>query len=129
MGKQPNIREFGIVIGDICHKALNCLGTITAISILSKSTRRLMKAIESVPEALDERSGFKTDFNDIEIGRLTQAEYEFANLQHELFLEKERAERETLDREFEEELGQLLKTIRAVDTDTNTIDPSGWPGL
>jgi hypothetical protein len=62
-------------------------------------------------EAVDQLSGFEADFNEIEIGRLTEAEYELANLRHEMFLEKERAEREMLDREFEAELEQLLKTI------------------
>ena len=88
-----------------------------------------MKEMNDAHKALDQRADFETDFGEIEIGRLTQAEYEFANLQHELFLEKECAERETLDREFEEELGLLLKTISAVDAETPSIDPPGWPGL
>jgi hypothetical protein len=58
---------------------------------------------------------FEPEFTEIEIGRLTDAEYETANLRHEMFLEKERAEREALDREFEEVLEQLFKTIRAGD--------------
>jgi hypothetical protein len=61
---------------------------------------------------MDQPTGFEAEFDEIEIGRLTEAEYELANLRHEMFLEKERAERETLDREFEEELEQLLETIR-----------------
>ena len=88
-----------------------------------------MKEMNDAQEALDQQADFEADFSEIEIGRLTQAEYEFANLQHELFLEKERADQETLDREFEEELGQLLKTISAGDAETATSDPPGWPGL
>ena len=88
-----------------------------------------MKEMNDAQETLDQRANFEADFSEIEIGRLTQAEYEFANLRHELFLEKERAERETLDREFEEELGQLLKTISAGDAEIATTDPPGWPGL
>ena len=84
-----------------------------------------MKEMNGAQEALDQQADFEADFSEIEIGRLTQAEYEFANLQHELFLEKERAERETLDREFEEELGQLMKTIRTEDVKTAKSDPPG----
>jgi hypothetical protein len=58
------------------------------------------------------------DYTEIEIGQLNDAEYEMANLRHEMFLEKERAERETLDREFEEELDQLFATIKAGDGQT-----------
>jgi hypothetical protein len=38
-----------------------------------------------------------------------------ANLRHEMFLEKERAEQEALAREFEEDLEQLFATIKARD--------------
>lgn len=71
-----------------------------------------MKEKNPDQEAMNQLSGFEAEFNEIEIGRLTEAEYELANLRHEIFLEKERAEREMLNREFEEELEQLLKTIR-----------------
>jgi len=74
-------------------------------------------------------SEFEPEFTEAEIGRLTDAEYETANLRHEIFLEEERAERETLDREFEEELEQLLKTIKVEDGQTAESDPPGWPGL
>ncbi|MCI0662968.1 MAG: hypothetical protein L0220_18015 [Acidobacteria bacterium] len=74
-------------------------------------------------------SEFEPDFTEIEIGRLTDAEYEMANLRHEIFLEEERAGRGTLDRQFEEELEQLLKTIKAEDGQTIESDPPGWPGL
>ncbi len=80
-------------------------------------------------EALDQLSGYEADFDEIEIGRLTEAEYELANLRHEIFLKKERAELEMLDRGFEEELEQLLKTIRADDGQAVASDPPGWPGL
>jgi len=66
-------------------------------------------------QAAEQESEFEPDFTEIEIGRLTDAELEMANLRQEMFLEKERSEQEALDREFEEELEQLLKTIRAGD--------------
>lgn len=88
-----------------------------------------MQEMNDVHEALDQWTNFEAAFSEIEIGRLTQAEYEFANLRQELFHDKERAERETLEREFEEELGQLLNTIHAGDAETATSDPPGWPGL
>lgn len=71
-----------------------------------------MKEKSTDQEAMHQLSGFEAEFSEIEIGRLTEAEYELANLRHEMFLEKERAERERLEREFEEELEQLLETIR-----------------
>jgi hypothetical protein len=71
-----------------------------------------MKEKNPDQEAMDQLTSFEAEFDEIEIGRLTEAEYELANLRHEMFLEKERAEQEMLDREFEEELEQLLKTIR-----------------
>jgi hypothetical protein len=80
-------------------------------------------------QMVEQDSEFEPDFTEIEIGRLTDAEYEMANLRHEIFLEEERAERETLGREFEEELEQLLKTIKAEDGKTVESDPPGWPGL
>jgi hypothetical protein len=80
-------------------------------------------------QMVEQDSEFEPDFTEIEIGRLTDAEYEMANLRHEIFLEEERAERETLDREFEEELEQLLETIKAEDGQTAESDPPGWPGL
>jgi hypothetical protein len=69
-------------------------------------------------QAAEQDSELEPDFTEIEIGRLTDAEYEIANLRHEMFIEKERAEREALDREFQEELEQLLKTIKAGDVQT-----------
>jgi len=80
-------------------------------------------------EMVEQDSEFEPDFTETEVGRLTDAEYEMANLRHEIFLEEERAEQETLDRGFEEELGQLLKTIKAEDGQTVESDPPGWPGL
>jgi len=80
-------------------------------------------------QMIEQDSEFEPDFTDVEIGRLIDAEYEMANLRHEIFLEEERAERETLDREFEEELEQLLKTIKVEDSQTAESDPPGWPGL
>lgn len=88
-----------------------------------------MKETNNSQTTLDQWPEIEADFSEIEIGRLTEAEYELANLRHELFLERERAERETLDREFEEELDQLLKTIRPGDAETASSDPPDWPGL
>lgn len=69
-------------------------------------------------QTAEQESDFEPDFTEVEIGHLTDAEYEMANLRHEKFLEEERAEREALDREFEEELEQLLKTSRTGDGQT-----------
>lgn len=72
---------------------------------------------------------YEADFTEVEIGRLTEAEYELANLRHEQFLERERAERERLDREFEEELESLWKTIGADGKDAPPNGPLGWPAF
>lgn len=72
---------------------------------------------------------YEADFMEIEIGRLTEAEYELANLRHEQFLERERAERERLDCEFEAELESLWKTIGADGKEAPASDPPGWPGF
>lgn len=66
----------------------------------------------------EEKAELEPDYTEIEIGQLNDAEYEMANLRHEAFLEKERAEREALDQEFEEELKQLFATIKAGDGQT-----------
>jgi hypothetical protein len=78
-------------------------------------------------DARKERAGEESEYNDVEIGRLTEAEYELANLEHELFLERERADRERFDRDFELELDQLIKTIRPDEDKNSADDPSGWP--
>lgn len=69
------------------------------------------------------------EYSEVEIGRLTETEYELANLEHELFLEQERVDRERLDRDFELELDQLIKTIRADEDKASADDPTGWPEL
>ena len=71
-------------------------------------------------QTAEQESDFEPEFTEVEIGRLTDAEYEMANLRHEMFLEEERAEREALVRKFEEELEQLLETIRAGDGQTTS---------
>lgn len=72
---------------------------------------------------------YEVDFTEAEIGRLTEAEYELANLRHEQFLEQERVERERLDREFEKELEALWKTIGADGKEAPAGDPPGWPNF
>jgi hypothetical protein len=68
------------------------------------------------------------DYDEIEIGPFDEAEYEDANRQFETFLERDREEREMLEREFDEKLEQLLKLIKKNRTDP-TADPPGWPDL
>lgn len=80
-------------------------------------------------QLLEGESDFEPDFEEIEIGRLTEAEYEVANLRHELFLAHEREELEVLEREFDEELSQLFSMTKADDVGRNQPDPPGWPGL
>lgn len=80
-------------------------------------------------QLLEGESDFEPDFNEIEIGRLTEAEYEAANLRHELFLVREHEEMEILERKFEQELSQLFSMTRADEVDRNQPDPPGWPGL
>jgi hypothetical protein len=78
---------------------------------------------------LESELDFESDFDEIEIGRLTEAEYEAANLRHELFLVREREELEVLEREFDEELSQLFGMTRADEVGREQPDPPGWPGL
>ena len=80
-------------------------------------------------QLLEGESDFEPDFDEIEIGRLTEAEYEAANLRHELFLVREREEMDILEREFEQELSQLFSLTKADEVDRNQPDPSGWAGL
>lgn len=80
------------------------------------------KVLEGLP-------AFAPEFNEVEIGRLTEAEYETANLRHELFLEREREEMETLEQELDEELSQLFSLTQADGVDHDQPDPPGWPGL
>ena len=80
-------------------------------------------------KVLESESDFESDFDEIEIGRLTEVEYEAANLRHELFLVREREEMEILEREFEQELSQLFSLTRADEVGREQPDPPGWPGL
>jgi hypothetical protein len=68
------------------------------------------------------------DYDEIEIGRFDEAEYEIANRRFEAFLRRERDEQELLEREFAKELERLLKIIRKNRTDP-AADPPGWPDL
>lgn len=68
------------------------------------------------------------DYNEIEIGRFDEAEYEIANRRFEAFLQREREEQELLECEFAKEIEQLLKLIRKNRTDP-AADPPGWPDL
>ena len=78
---------------------------------------------------LGNESDFEPDFDEIEIGRLTESEYEAATLRHELFLVREREEMEILEREFEQELSQMFSLTRADEVGREQPDPPGWPGL
>lgn len=80
-------------------------------------------------KVIESDSDFEPEFDEIEIGRLTEAEYEAANLRHELFLVREREEMEILEREFEQELSQLFSLTRADEVGREQPDPPGWPGL
>jgi hypothetical protein len=66
------------------------------------------------------------DYSEAEIGRFTDSEYELENLRYKAFLDEEREEQESFEREFAEELDQLLATIRDKRTDSDA-DPPGWP--
>ena len=88
-----------------------------------------MGNVFDILESRKERACEEPEYSEVEIGRLTEAEYELANLENELFLEQERADREPLDREFEQELDRLIKTIRADEDKASADDPPGWPGL
>ncbi len=80
-------------------------------------------------KVIESDSDFEPEFDEIEIGRLTEAEYEAANLRHELFLVREREETEILEREFEQELSQLFSLTKTDEVGREQPDPLGWPGL
>ena len=89
------------------------------------------KATEQINEA--EGFDFGEEFDDIEVRPMTDEEYTAANLAHEAFLERERAEHEELGRSLEEELDALIETIKQGDppnaADAAQADPPGWPDL
>jgi hypothetical protein len=66
------------------------------------------------------------EYNEIEIGRMTEGEYERANQSFQAFLEQEQEERGLLEREFADELEQLFAMLRKNRADPNA-DPPGWP--
>jgi hypothetical protein len=80
-------------------------------------------------KVIESDSDFEPEFDEIEIGRLTEAEYEAANLRHELFLVREREETEILEHEFEHELSQLFSLTKTDEVGREQPDPPGWPGL
>lgn len=73
------------------------------------------------------------DFSDEELPPLSDEEQREMNLRSEIFLEQERAEREALAEQFEEELDALFATIKPGDRKTDEEkagdDPPGWPDL
>ncbi len=65
-------------------------------------------------------------YSEIEIGRMTDLEYALAKQRVEAFLHQEREEQKTFDREFTQELEQLLATLGKNKMDSDA-DPPGWP--
>jgi hypothetical protein len=63
-----------------------------------------------------------TDFTDVEIGAVDTAEYDRAILRLEAFISGELEQNELLERELDDELNQLLLTLRK-----GKPDPPGWP--
>lgn len=84
-------------------------------------------------ELPDDWGGAGNDFNDEELPPLSDEEQREMNLRSEIFLEQERAEREALAEQFEEELDALFATIkpgeRRTDEEKTGNDPPGWPDL
>jgi hypothetical protein len=62
------------------------------------------------------------DFNDVEIGAIDDAEYDLANLRLKALIAGERKQNEILERELDDELNQLILTLRK-----EKPDPPGWP--
>ena len=78
------------------------------------------------PKAENDDFFASVEYNEIEIGRMTEGEYERANQSFQAFLEREQEERGQLEREFADELEQLFAMLRKNRADPNA-DPSGWP--
>ena len=76
---------------------------------------------------------FAEEFDEIEVRPMTEEDYEAAELEHEAFLARERAEREELALSFEEELDVLIETIKRGEPQSTAEaaqpDPPGWPDL
>jgi hypothetical protein len=72
-------------------------------------------------------------FGDEELPPMSEEEMRESNLRSEIFLEQERAEREALAEQFEEELDALFATIKPGEADPEEDDggddPLGWPDL
>jgi hypothetical protein len=73
------------------------------------------------------------DFGDEELSPMSDEEVRESNLRSEIFLEQERAEREALAEQFEEELDALFATIKPGEADPEEDEggdvPPGWPDL
>jgi len=84
-------------------------------------------------ELRDDWGSAGNNFNDEELPPLSDEEQREMNLRSEIFLEQERAEREALAEQFEEELDALFATIkpgeRRTDEEKAGNDPPGWPDL
>jgi hypothetical protein len=66
------------------------------------------------------------EYTEIEIGRMTDGEYELADQRFQAFLEREQEERGRLEREFADELDQLFAML-GKNRDAPNADPPGWP--
>jgi hypothetical protein len=73
------------------------------------------------------------DFSNEELPPMSEEEVRESNLRSEIFLEQERAEREALAEQFEEELDALFATIKPGEADPEDDEggdvPPGWPDL
>ena len=87
------------------------------------------------PPDKNERTDFDfgEEFDEIEVRPMSADEYEAAELEHEAFLSRERAEHEELARDLEEELDALIETIKRGEPqnadEAAQPDPLGWPDL
>jgi hypothetical protein len=77
--------------------------------------------------------GTEDDFSEEELPPLSEEELRETNRRSDIFLEQERAEREALAEQFEEELDALFATIKPGDRkpeeEKGGNDPPGWPDL
>ena len=87
------------------------------------------------PTDKNERTDFDfgEEFDEIEVRPMSAEEYEAAELEHEAFLTRERAEHEELAHGLEEELDALIETIKRGEPQSSAEaarpDPPGWPDL
>lgn len=90
------------------------------IQIITTTPEALRVAMKAEPD--NEGSFVDADYNEIEIGPAADAEYDLANLRLEAFIAGEREQSEILERELDDELNQLILTLRK-----GKQDPPGWP--